>query len=280
MQYTNDTMTAPEKSSLGKKVQYDNPYDPSLLFPIPRETKRTEIGITQQLPFIGVDVWNAFELCWLNPKGKPIVALGEFVFSCESPRLVESKSLKLYLNSFNKTKFSSKEEVVNIMTKDLSEAVGSPVTVHVFSVDECATLAFEQWQGVCLDDLDVECTVYQVEPNYLITSGTAVVTETIHSHLLKSNCLVTGQPDWASIQIHYRGKQIDHAGLLKYIVSFRDHNGFSEHCVEHIFMDIWQRCQPEELSIEGRYTRRGGLDINPIRSTGSYFSRNLRLDRQ
>lgn len=271
----------PEQSELGKISDYASSYNPDLLFPISRKTKRDEIGIIGKLPFFGVDLWNHYEVSWLNPKGKPIVALAEIIYDCTSENIIESKSMKLYFNSFNNTSFDNVESVTNTIKNDLSVRVGSQVTVKIFPLNllrnEIMTTGMD---GICLDELDIDCSIYQVEPNFLKIEN-EFVAERLYSDLLKSNCLVTHQPDWASVQIDYRGKKIQHAGLLQYIVSFRNHNEFHEQCIEKMFMDIMRYCQPEELTIYGRYTRRGGLDINPIRSTKkSPELQNIRLWRQ
>lgn len=278
MSHSNETL---QNSPLGKTAAYINTYTPSLLFPIPRKVKRNEIGIDQVLPFTGVDIWTAYEISWLNTKGKPMVAIGEFRIPCESSNIVESKSLKLYLTSFSGSKFASLEEVKSLIESDLSASTGSQVKVSLFSVDE-ESLTPARLRGHCLDDLDIECSQYMPNPSLLISKG-EVVEEVLYSHLLKSNCLVTGQPDWGSIEISYRGQKIDHAGLLKYIVSLRDHNEFHEQCIERIFSDLKRRCNLKSLSVYARYTRRGGLDINPYRvSPGSSWKQpeNLRLIRQ
>lgn len=265
---------------LGKVSTYISEYQPSLLFPIPRQLKRDEIGIQGALPFKGLDIWNGFELSWLNQKGKPIVAIAEFYIPCESPNLIESKSFKLYLNSLNNTKFESFDAVVSTLTKDLSNAAGAAITVKLFPINHSPINIKHQFDGICLDQLDIACDTYTTEPAFLTTNNQSV-SETVFSDLLKSNCLVTGQPDWGSVQISYTGKQIDHAGLLKYIVSFRNHNEFHEQCVERIYMDIMQRCQPEKLTVYARYTRRGGLDINPWRGSELTTQQsNVRLCRQ
>lgn len=253
-------------SPLGKETTYASQYQPDLLFPIARRPNRDEIHVPEVLPFKGIDVWNAYELSWLNDKGKPMVAIGEFIVPCESSHLIESKSFKLYLNSFNNTRFASIHDVMDAMQHDLSKATGAMIQVRVIPIEEYKTRELVGLNGICLDDLDVACDKYHVDSSYLKTND-AVVTETLYSHLLKSNCPVTGQPDWASVQIEYTGKQIQHAGLLQYIVSLREHNEFHEQCVERIFMDITRICQPESLTVQARYTRRGGLDINPFRST-------------
>lgn len=253
-------------SPLGKKTTYISEYQRDLLFPIPRKAKRDEIDVPVRLPFKGVDIWNAYELSWLNAKGKPIVALGEFIFPCESPNIIESKSFKLYLNSFTNTPFDSVETVKKIIQKDLSEFAGSEVQVKILPIESFSGHQLKSFEGICLDNLDISCDHYQINPAYLKTENT-IVSETVYSNVLKSNCLVTGQPDWGSVQIHYTGHRISHEGLLKYLVSFRNHNEFHEQCVERIFMDIMRECHPQQLTVYACYTRRGGLDINPFRST-------------
>jgi len=268
------------QSPLGKKTTYLSQYKRDLLFPIARKLKRVEINVPEVLPFKGVDIWNAYELSWLNDKGKPMVAVGEFIFPCESPNIVESKSLKLYLNSFNNTKFSSIAAVSETIQRDLSEAAGAIVIVkispHVIlsTQKEKSALSVTENNAVCLDQLDVACDTYSVNPSFLQIENDNIVAEVLYSDLLKSNCLVTGQPDWGSIQIHYVGKTIKHEGMLKYIVSFRNHNEFHEQCVERIFMDVMQYCQPQHLTVRAYYARRGGLDINPLRSTETHFSKD------
>jgi 7-cyano-7-deazaguanine reductase len=258
-------------SPLGKATEYQSHYAPELLFPIPRQLKRHEIGITDSaLPFVGEDLWNAYELSWLNTKGKPIVAVGTFRVPADSPNLIESKSFKLYLNSFNQSTFASIDSVAQTMTRDLSAAAGRPVDVALQALASTPTAHIGLPAGILLDDLDIVCDRYQPSPDLLATQAGETVEETLYSHLLKSNCLVTGQPDWAMLVIRYRGRPINHAGLLRYIVSFRNHNEFHEQCVERIFSDLRVHCQPEALAVHARYTRRGGLDINPFRSTGHY----------
>jgi len=264
----------PEQSQLGKASAYVDQYQPDLLFPIPRLGKREEIGINGHPPFFGADLWTAFELSWLNLRGKPQVAIAHVTVPCESPNIIESKSFKLYLNSFNNTRFSDAAEVQARLRADLSEAAwrGAPhpgsVGVKLLAPEAFDREPVHELDGLNLDRLDIECQHYTPAPELLSTQvGEAPVTETLTSHLLKSNCLVTGQPDWGSVQIRYSGAQIDQAGLLAYLVSFRNHNEFHEQCVERIFMDLWRRCQPIKLSVYARYTRRGGLDINPFRTS-------------
>ncbi|WP_295005827.1 NADPH-dependent 7-cyano-7-deazaguanine reductase QueF [uncultured Dechloromonas sp.] len=258
-------------SPLGKATEYQSRYAPELLFPIPRQLKRSEIGIDDSaLPFVGEDLWNAYELSWLNARGKPVVAVGTFRVPADSPNLIESKSFKLYLNSFNQSSFESAESVAQTMTRDLSAAAGRPIAVALQPLASAPTAAIGIPAGIALDDLDIACDRYQPAPELLTTQAGAILEETLYSHLLKSNCLVTGQPDWAMVVIRYRGRPIERAGLLRYIVSFRNHNEFHEQCVERIFTDLLARCRPEALAVHARYTRRGGLDINPFRSTGDF----------
>jgi 7-cyano-7-deazaguanine reductase len=269
------------QSPLGRKQSYISTYSPDLLFPIPRAEKRDEIGITFSLPFKGVDIWTAFELSWLNMKGKPCVAIAEFHIPCESSHIIESKSFKLYLNSFNQTSFDSVEQVKAILTKDLSEKTNSTVKVLIHSLRTFKNAVIENFDGECLDDLNITCNIYHAHPDYLNSASNNDVSEVLYSDLLKSNCLVTGQPDWGSVQINYTGPKIDREGLLKYIVSFRNHNEFHEQCVERMFVDILNRCHCKTLTVYARYTRRGGLDINPIRSTNAITPiSNQRLARQ
>ena len=267
-------MNSPDQSLLGKVVGYADQYDASLLYPLARAAQRTEIGINGQPVFLGADVWTAYELSWLNLRGKPQVAIGRLIVPCESTHLVESKSLKLYLNSFNNTRFASMDEVKKTMQQDLSAAVWhggaiqSAVGVQFLTPEQFGAEKIHELQGVNLDRLDLDCTHFQPAPELLSAAfHEQPVTETLCSHLLKSNCLVTGQPDWGSVQISYSGPQIEQEGLLQYLVSFRNHNEFHEQCVERIFMDIWTRCKPAKLAVYARYTRRGGLDINPWRSS-------------
>ncbi len=282
-------MHTPEQSQLGKTSAYADQYDPSLLFPLPRQPKRDEIGIQDKLPFFGADLWTAFELSWLNQRGKPQVALAHFTIPCETPNIIESKSFKLYLNSFNNTRFDSLEAVQERLREDINEALwrGAPArlssaSVRVMAPEHFETQRVQELEGLSLDRLDVECTDYSPRPDLLKADhDNPPVTETLVSHLLKSNCLVTGQPDWGSVQISYTGAAIDQEGLLRYIVSFRNHNEFHEQCVERIFMDIIRQCRPLKLSVYARYTRRGGLDINPLRTSAPMaIPQNVRTARQ
>jgi 7-cyano-7-deazaguanine reductase len=281
-------MNSPDQSQLGKAVSYADQYDATLLYPISREPKRAELGLSGALPFFGADLWTSFELSWLNPRGKPQVAIAHFTVPCETPNIIESKSLKLYLGSFSNTRFASADEVRDRLRADLSEAVwrGAPapatIGVRVLLPDVFDREPVEELDGLSLDRLDLECTQYTPAPELLrAIEGEPPVQEVLTSNLLKSNCLVTGQPDWGSIQIRYSGPQIEQAGLLQYLVSFRNHNEFHEQCVERIFMDIWQRCKPSRLAVYARYTRRGGLDINPLRTSHPMaLPANVRTARQ
>ena len=254
----------PQDSSLGREVAYPAHYDPTLLFPIPRQGARDETGIAADaLPFVGHDRWHAYELSWLDARGKPRVATATLTVPCASPCLIESKSLKLYLNSLNSTRFNSDAAVLERIATDLSARAGADVGV-VFGLPPLA----EAPEGESIDGLDVEIDHYgPPRAEFLAADPEVQVDETLSSELLKSNCPVTGQPDWATVVIRYRGPRIDRVELLRYMVSFRDHAGFHEQCVEQIFVDLLARCAPQRLSVEARYTRRGGLDINPWRAT-------------
>ena len=273
----------PSQSLLGQKTAYDSIYDPSKLYPLSRQPKRHEIGVTDTLPFYGFDIWNHYEVSWLNEKGKPITALAEIIYDCDSKNIIESKSMKLYFNSFNNTKFKDIESLKSIIVQDLNPRVdGSRLIVNILPLSSLQENRICRLNGMCLDDLDIECHHYHVEPS-LLTTEPEMVEETLYSDLLKSNCLVTKQPDWCSVQISYQGNKINHEGLLRYIVSFRNDNEFHEQCIEKIFMHIMQRCKPRELTIYGRSTRRGGLDINSYRSTQIIEPEaisNMRLYRQ
>ncbi len=282
-------MSTPEQSPLGKATAFPDRYDASLLYPIARASARAEIGVTGTLPFLGADLWTAYELGWLNLRGKPQVAIGHFTVPCETPNIIESKSFKLYLGSFNDTGFADVQAVRARLREDLNAAlwrgapaVGAGVGVTILSPEQFEHEAVRELEGLSLDRLELECTHYTPAPELLRADfALQPVTEILCSRLLKSNCPVTGQPDWGDVQISYSGPQIDQQSLLQYLVSFRNHNGFHEQCVERIYMDIWRRCQPARLSVYARYTRRGGLDINPFRTSAPQAPpRNLRTARQ
>ncbi len=257
-------MNTPEDSLLGREVAYPDRYDPGLLFPIPRQQARAELGIeADALPFIGHDRWNAYELSWLDARGKPRVATATFVVPCTSPNLIESKSFKLFLNSLNSARFNSEATLVECLRTDLSARAGADVEV-AFGLPPMQ----ETSEGESLDELDIEIDHYgPPRADGLLVDAAQHVEETLTSALLKSNCPVTGQPDWATVVIHYAGPRIDREELLRYLIGFRDHAEFHEQCVERIHRDLMQRCAPDWLSVEARYTRRGGLDINPWRGT-------------
>jgi 7-cyano-7-deazaguanine reductase len=258
-------MSTPEASPLGKQRPYPARYDPAVLFSIGRAEQRAALGLTGPLPFSGADLWTAYELSWLAPSGKPEIAIARLRVPAESPSIVESKSVKLYLNAFSQTRFTRQEEVARALRDDLSRACGGPVVVELLPPAAFARLGIESLAGESIDDLEIEVRDYSPQPDALAAGG-ATVEETLVSHLFKSNCPVTGQPDWGSVQIRYRGPRIDRAGLLRYVVSFRQHAGFHEHCVERMFVELRDRCRPERLTVYARFTRRGGVDINPFRS--------------
>lgn len=259
----------PENSPLGRATAYCSEYAPQLLFPIPRQQKRAELGLRDEaLPFVGEDLWNAYELSWLDLRGKPVVAIGTFRVPAASKCLIESKSLKLYLNSFNQTRVADAEAVATMIAQDLSAAAGAPVQVVITPLAQQPQRVFGYPQGICLDALPIEVSQYSPQPGLLRADPAREVhDEILYSHLLKSNCLVTGQPDWGMLVVRYSGAAIEREGLLRYLISFRQHNEFHEQCVERIFTDLQRQCAPRELAVWARYTRRGGLDINPFRAS-------------
>ena len=269
-------------SPLGKSSAYQSTYAPELLFPIPRQQKRDELQLSGTMPFFGVDLWNAYELSWLNMRGKPQVAIATISAPADSPNIIESKSFKLYLNSFNQTKLVNADALLALLRDDLAVGFGAPVHIALVQPEHFDKVKMGELDGMLLDRLDIEIDQYTPSPQLLSARRDASpVAETLVSHLLKSNCLVTGQPDWASVQIKYVGPQIDQEGLLKYLIGFREHNEFHEQCVERIFVDILRQCAPQKLAVYARYTRRGGLDINPWRSNFSGARPpNLRTARQ
>lgn len=264
-----------EKTLLGRDASYDTDYDPGLLVPIPRAEGRRAIGVPDPLPFAGCDVWNAWELSWLDPQGKPVVVWGEFRVPADSPNIIESKSLKLYLNSFSQHRIADATAACELIRQDLSRAAGAPVDVRLNGPEDWPRELAEP-EGECLDGLPVSIKYYHPAPQLLTADVDSEVEETVHTRLLRSRCPVTGQPDWGGVQIRYRGPKIDLAGLLAYIVSFRQQQDFHEQCVERMFLDILERCRPELLTIEARYLRRGGLDINPYRSNSGEPAGNRR----
>lgn len=266
-----------DETPLGKPSVYSDQYDPSLLFSIERVTSRSALGLGDDLPFGGCDIWTAWEISWLNASGVPQVTSAEILVPAYSPYLIESKSLKLYLGSFAMTKVDSPARLQEMIETDLKACTGSDVELILHSAADEPRI--EDFAGSCIDATDTNCDVFDVEPAFLTSAG-ELVTETLHSHILRSLCPVTDQPDLGSVLISYQGPQIDRAGLLRYIVSFRQHNDFHEACVERMFMDISQRCKPDQLTVYARYQRRGGIDINPFRSDFEAPPSHLRLHRQ
>ena len=267
---------------LGQKTEYASQYDRTLLQPVPRALNRDGLGITQNQPFtIGADIWTAYEISWLNEKGLPQVAIADIYLDYQSQNLIESKSFKLYLNSFNQSKFADFNAVQQTMQRNLSECAQGDVKVRLNPVDVYDSQKIDHLQGDCIDEQDIEITSYEFNANWLKDCvSDEIVEEKLVSHLLKSNCLITNQPDWGTLHIHYVGNKIEHEKLLRYVVSFRQHNEFHEQCVERIFCDLMHYAKPEKLTVYARYTRRGGLDINPFRSNFENLPENLRLARQ
>lgn len=273
---------AAEHSPLGKASEYVATYTPALLFPIARTAKWAELGLTAQtLPYQGVDLWNCYELSWLNPSGKPVVAIAEFAIPADSPNIIESKSFKLYLNSLNQSVFATRDDLAAVLQRDLSLAAGASVAVRLRSLAEVEAEGIARLPGVCIDELEVVIEDYaQPQPELLRCAADRQVTEALHSHLLRSNCPVTGQPDWGSVVVEYSGAALDHGSFLRYLVSFRQHADFHEQCVERIFLDLQRLLKPQALTVYARYLRRGGLDINPYRSMSAVQADNRRLVRQ
>ncbi|ATZ12476.1 NADPH-dependent 7-cyano-7-deazaguanine reductase QueF [Erwinia amylovora] len=279
---TYDNHHALEGLTLGQPTEYHHTYQPALLQAVPRSLNRDPLGIHgDSLPFCGADIWTLYELSWLNNKGVPQVALGEVVLDASSVNLIESKSFKLYLNSFNQTKFTDWGEVRQTLERDLSACAVGKVGVALFRLHEIEGQPIGHFDGSCIDEQDIVINDYEFDVSYLQNAtGSEIVEEQLVSHLLKSNCLITHQPDWGTVQISYRGPRIQREALLRYLVSFRQHNEFHEQCVERIFSDILRYCKPESLSVYARYTRRGGLDINPWRSNTQFVPGRSRLVRQ
>lgn len=252
---------------LGKSAAYPDQYDAALLAPIPRLNARNNLPIRQyheNQEFCGRDLWAAFELSWLNPRGVPQVAIAEFVFDAASDNIIESKSFKYYLNSFNQSCFDSWQQVQEILSRDLSVASGGEVDVHLRSLDE-GEPGLDSLPGRCVDHLDCTIEQYQPSADLLVFEDERVEQDALYSHLLKSNCPVTGQPDWATLWLCYSGPKLNEESFLKYIVGFRQYQGFHESCVERIYRDLMNATELTQLRVFARYTRRGGLDINPFR---------------
>lgn len=265
---------------LGHATGYPDTYDAALLFAVPRAPQREEIGIGAELPFAGADVWNAYELTWLDPRGKPRVAIASFAVPATSPAIVESKSVKLYLGSFAQSRFAEGDAVAAAIARDIGGAVGAHIRVQLVAPADFASASLAPLAGTSIDGADTGCAAWEVEPG-LLDAGGAPIAETLTSDLFRSVCPVTGQPDYASVAIAYRGPRIDRAALLRYLVSYRQHAGFHEHCVERIFVDVKAACRCEALTVHARFTRRGGVDINPYRTDASAEApANVRTPRQ
>ncbi|WP_281773070.1 NADPH-dependent 7-cyano-7-deazaguanine reductase QueF [Haemophilus parahaemolyticus] len=279
MNYQDKSLSA---LKLGQNTEYKSQYDASLLQAVPRRLNREGLRIVEQQPFNqGADVWSCYELSWLNPHGLPQVAIADVEIDFKSENLIESKSFKLYLNSFNQTKFASIEEVEQTLTRDLSQCASGQVSVRIHKLADYTNQPIVNFAGECIDEQEIQIESYTFSNQYLENiAEDEIVEETLVSHLLKSNCLITSQPDWGSVQIHYIGKRLNREKLLRYLVSFREHNEFHEQCVERIFTDLMQFAKPEKLTVYARYTRRGGLDINPFRSNFERVPVNLRMARQ
>ena len=273
-----------EQAPLGKNSDNPNKYSPEVLFPISRIPNRLSLGIEPNAqPFFGVDIWNAYELSWLNSKGKPQIGIATFIVPANSPNIIESKSWKLYLNSINNHSFNSEEDLIKTLTSDLSAVAGATVSVKITKPEDVTNAGMKELEGKLLDRLDIEINPSE-KPNADLLSADfsqPPVNECLVTHLLRSNCPVTGQPDWASVQINYVGPEINEEGLLRYLIAFREHQEFHEHCVEKIFVDIKKTCRPTKLSVYARYTRRGGIDINPFRTDyNASWPDNTRHSRQ
>ena len=263
------------------QTEYPTTYTPSLLEPIARQVQRQALGVAHgSLPFEGKDLWRAYEFTWLNDKGKPEVAVADFLIAGESTNLIESKSLKLYLGSFANTVFSRRDEVIQRLESDLTKTVQAPVGVRLVNSTEIQGEGVGQFDGILLDELDIDIVDYQCNPDLLDLESSMIIQENLHTHLFRSLCPLTGQPDFASIQVNYKGRGISHAGLLRYLISYREHSEFAEQVAERIFVDIMKQCGPERLGVAARYTRRGGIEINAYRSFGESPPIQNRLWRQ
>ncbi|HBM15497.1 MAG TPA: NADPH-dependent 7-cyano-7-deazaguanine reductase QueF [Lentisphaeria bacterium] len=257
-------------SLLGKSSDYSLRYEPGILFPVPRLESRKDLNCNlNPLPFTGYDIWSAYELSYLNIKGKPQCFLGFIIFPYNTENIIESKSLKLYLNSLSEKKFKNNKEFANLITKDLSNVSKGNVIIKIFTENDFISANIAKFEGTCLDVADIEFSDYKINKKLVCLENDNLTNETLYTNLFKSNCPVTGQPDWASVQVSYFGKTISRENLLRYLVSYRTHSAFHENCVENIFCDIMESCNPEKLTVYARFTRRGGLDINPIRTNDS-----------
>ena len=273
------------KIPLGRKTDYPATVDPGVLFPVARAEARKPLGIDDAaLPFAGADIWNAWELSWLDARGKPRVAVAELRVPCDSPNLVESKSLKLYLNGYAMTRHEDAHAVRECIARDVSACVDAEIETALLEPADFARLQVADFAGESLDDQSLDIADYsQPRAEHLrVQPKSGMVEEALVSHAFRSRCPVTGQPDWASVQVRYRGMPMDRGGLLRYLVSFREHADFHEACVERMFLDIQERCAPLQLLVYARFLRRGGIDINPWRATPGFAATpaNLRGTRQ
>lgn len=271
----------PKNLPLGQQLLASSEYDPEQLRSVSRKIGRKNIGISDNssLPFMGEDVWNCWELSWLNSQGKPAIAVAEIRVPAGTSNMVESKSLKLYLNSFSMTRVGSADSLREIIARDIGRIVEEHVSVQLILPEAFGKLRIIEPEGICIDRQKIMITEFSINPNLLAVEKSRV-SETLYSRLIRTNCPVTGQPDWATVCLTYSGPRIRPDSLLRYFVSFRQHKGFHESCVETMFCHILQKCQPESLTISARFTRRGGIDINPFRSTESSSSPNFRDPRQ
>jgi 7-cyano-7-deazaguanine reductase len=269
-----------QDSPLGQATTYPDDYSPDLLYAIARIDSRLALGLEGDPPFNGMDIWNAWDLTWLDMKGQPQVATAEIRVPADSVNLVESKSLKLYLGSVAMSRFESPNDLAAVLSRDLGACTGSDVYVAIRPSIETDSAAISRLPGQCIDNLKVPCDTFSVAPELLAADSRTLLSEDLYTDTLRSLCPVTGQPDIGSVMISYRGPQIDRAGLLRYIVSYRQHQDFHESCVERMFMDIREQCGAEQLTVYARYQRRGGIDINPFRSNFEATIPNTRLWRQ
>lgn len=272
-------MITPDRSPLGKPTHYPDRYDPTLLFPIDRGGQRQAIGVRGRLPFSGADLWTAYELSWLDAHGKPQVAIGRIRVPCDSPALIESKSLKLYLGSFAQEAVGKIDDLARRIEADLSGVCGAGVTVALAAPDAPDACLLADLPGESIDAMAIATDAYEPDPAVLTSSG-SVGEETLRSALFRSRCPVTGQPDFGDVMVRYRGPRIDRAGLLRYVVSYRLHAAFHESCVERMFVDILERCGPQALTVYARFLRRGGVDINPFRSNFEHDPPSLARTRR
>lgn len=252
---------------LGKDTVYSNEYNPGVLQPIERKLGRAAVKV--QAPN-GFDLWRLYELTYLNKAGIPCAAIGCISVPADSPCIVESKSLKLYIGSFTQTKFADLNEVAAVITHDLNAILGTEVTVQLWDLEkaqEAAPFAVREFPGELIDITGgVVLSDFTYNPELLQRHEGSRVEETVRTNLLRTLCPVTGQPDHASVMIRYQGEQINHQELFAYLMSLRMHRGFHEQCVEMIYSDIKTRLKPDRLEVAAAFTRRGGIDINPVRS--------------